>query len=434
LPVPPQVEAVVMKALTKDRDQRYGSALEFAREFTRAASVPAASEAFPTTKAVGFPDKAQAEVVRQAKVKAESERLAHAKVGRERLVLEEPKTKRGGPERSQVTPQHPTRAKYVALSLVGLAVIIAAIWYFSPSGSKQKTQGPTTAKSTEEEPESAIPQPALAAVAARVNPKDGLKYVWIPPGTFMMGCSPADMQCKKEEKPSHQVTITKGFWMGQTPVTVGAYKRFTGATGRQMPPEPEDLNFLNQTEVRFKFNPGWSNEAMPIVELWWDDAQAYCRWAGGRLPTEAEWEYAGRGGSTEARYGNIDDIAWYGGNSGRERPDSTGTSKEDYTAQWLGTLIPMHEVAKKRANGFGLYDMLGNGNEWVNDWYDENYYQNSPLQDPAGPSSGYFRVLRGGDRRTPAWLVRVSTRWHDSQTTHYMSGGGFRCGREVINP
>ena len=70
------------------------------------------------------------------------------------------------------------------------------------------------------------------------NPKDGLKYVWIPPGTFMMGCSPGDNECGSDEKPSHQVTITKGFWMGQTEVTVGAYKRFAAATGRQMPGAP----------------------------------------------------------------------------------------------------------------------------------------------------------------------------------------------------
>lgn len=252
---------------------------------------------------------------------------------------------------------------------------------------------------------------ALAPLPGQVreNPKDRLKYVWIPPGTFMMGCSPGDNECQDAEKPSHQVSIRKGFWIGQTVVTVGAYKRFAGATGRQMPEDPA-------------FNRGWVNDSMPIVNLIWQEARNYCTWAGGRLPTEAEWEYAARGGSTGARYGSIAEVAWYSENS-RDQP---------------------HPVGEKRANGFGLYDMLGNVWEWVNDWYDQSYYQISPSHDPTGPAkgqvmdllgfgSGESHVLRGGSFVFAPNIVRVSIR--NGVTPAFTdSGVGSRCGGEVFAP
>jgi formylglycine-generating enzyme required for sulfatase activity len=236
------------------------------------------------------------------------------------------------------------------------------------------------------------------AGTVKEEPKDGLKYVWIPPGTFMMGCSPGDSECASDEKPSHQVTITKGFWIGQTPVTVGAYKRFAGATGRLMPPAPN-------------FNGGWANENMPVVNVTWDDAQAYCGWVGGGLPTEAEWEYAARGGSTEARYGPIDEIAWYRHNSGGQT----------------------HDVAQKRPNGHGLYDMLGDVWQWANDWWDQNYYQSSPSQDPTGPASGKEHVVRGGCWFDRSRDVRVSSR-NGGDPTYRDRYDGFRCGGEVGSP
>jgi formylglycine-generating enzyme required for sulfatase activity len=236
------------------------------------------------------------------------------------------------------------------------------------------------------------------APTVRENPKDGLKYVWIPPGTFMMGCSPGDGECLGWEKPAHQVTITRGFWIGQVPVTVGAYKRFAEGPGWQMPYAPS-------------FNNGWRNENMPIVNVTWNDAQAYCGWMGGRLPTEAEWEYAARGGNTEARYGAVDEIAWYSGNSGGQT----------------------HDVAQKRANGFGLYDMLGNVWEWVNDWFGDKYYQSSPSQDPRGPTNGQFRVLRAGSGNVDPGGVRVSYRDRNNPAWSTIDIG-FRCGGEVGNP
>jgi formylglycine-generating enzyme required for sulfatase activity len=240
--------------------------------------------------------------------------------------------------------------------------------------------------------------PGSKPVKVRENPRDGLKYVWIPPGTFTMGCSSGDSECFDEEKPAHAVTITKGFWIGQTVVTVGAYKRFTASAGQQMPAAPY-------------YNAGWTNENMPIFNVNWNDAQAYCQWSEGRLPTEAEWEYAARAGSTEARYGPLDEVAWYAANSGAQT----------------------HEVAQKRANTFGLYDTLGNVVEWVNDWNDGNYYQNSPSQDPSGPSSGQYRVMRGGSWYVYPRGVRVSFRGGSDPAVRD-NGGGVRCVGEANMP
>ena len=207
------------------------------------------------------------------------------------------------------------------------------------------------------------PPVVTAAGTKKVNPKDGLTYVWVPPGTFMMGCSPADNECLDNEKPAHGVTIIKGFWLGRTPVTQQAYQRVTGQ------------------------NPSHFNGAsLPIETVNWDEAKAYCVAIGGRLPTEAEWEYAARAGSTGARYGNLDEIAWYSGNSGSQT----------------------HEVGRKSSNAFGLFDMLGNVWQWTADWYGD--YQPSAHSEPSGAASGQYRALRGGTWSSVPRLVRVSIR------------------------
>ena len=219
----------------------------------------------------------------------------------------------------------------------------------------------------------------LRAGSTRVNPNDGLTYVWIPPGTFRMGCSPGDTECTDDEKPAHSVTISKGFWLGQTEVTQSAYQKLTGNN-------PSALK----------------GNSLPVEKVSWTEASAYCKAAGGRLPTEAEWEYAARAGSTAARYGALDAIAWHSGN-GQERT---------------------HEVGEKLKNGFALYDMLGNVWEWTADWY--GYYTPNEATDPKGPASGSARLLRGGSWGFGPRVVRLSIRNKNAPSNRF-SDFGFRC-------
>jgi formylglycine-generating enzyme required for sulfatase activity len=220
-----------------------------------------------------------------------------------------------------------------------------------------------------------------------------------------MGATPGDTEAEGDEKPRHGVRITKGFWLGETPVTVAAYKRFVGERPAFKMPPPQD------------FNPQWSKEDHPVVRVSWDEAQAYCEWAGGRLPTEAEWEYAARGGKDGLKYPWGNEIT----------PDNANYSG----SKWKGT----SPVRSYPANAWGLYDMAGNVWEWIADWYGKDYYatlpSDKPAEDPRGPKSGTVRVLRGGSFNSDARNLRAAFRGRGAPGDR---GGvvGFRCVREVV--
>ncbi len=216
----------------------------------------------------------------------------------------------------------------------------------------------------------------------RTNPLDGLTYVRIPPDTFTMGCSPDDKECDTGEKPAHPVTISKGFWLGKSEVTQAAYEKVTGTN-------PSNFRSANR----------------PVEQVSWTEADAYCKKAGRRLPTEAEWEYAARSGSTAARDGDLDQVAWYSGNS----------------------QATTHDVMTKGKNAFGLHDMLGNVWEWVADW--SGPYSAAAATDPRGALSSDGKVVRGGSWYIHPQLVRASTRYGYG-VSYRNYNFGFRCAGE----
>ena len=214
---------------------------------------------------------------------------------------------------------------------------------------------------------------------AEQRPVDPTGFVWIAPGTFVMG-SPVSEDGRDSSEVIHTVTLTQGFWMSDHETTQREY------------------------QLVMESNPSnWKGESLPVEKVSWSDAVAYCQKltererAEGRitaqqayrLPTEAEWEYSARAGTTGARYGELDAIAWHRGNS---------QSLESNT----------HAVKQKAANAWGLFDMMGNVWEWCSDWNGE--YPTGSVTDPMGPSSGSLRVHRGGGWGNVAGRVRSALR------------------------
>ena len=229
----------------------------------------------------------------------------------------------------------------------------------------------------------------------KVNPGEGLEYVWIAPGRFLMGAVPGDDYAEDGEKPQHPVEITKGFWLGRTPVTVEAYRRFVKATRGKMPDAPD-------------INPTWKHGDHPIVNVSWEEAQKYCVWAAGRLPTEAEWEYAARGGKEGLLYPN-------------------GNELTDKDAKY--TSVGTSSVGSFPANGFGLHDMAGNVWEWTADWFGP--YREGEQSDPKGPDDVNKKVVRGGSWIDNPMVLRVSKRYRN-EPDNRVNDVGFRCAREVF--
>jgi formylglycine-generating enzyme required for sulfatase activity len=229
------------------------------------------------------------------------------------------------------------------------------------------------------------------------NAPDGSVLVWVPGGFFLMGSREGDL----DEQPVHGVEVA-GFWLGRHEVTNAQYARFLEATGAAKPDFWDD--------------PGFNAPNQPVVGVRWPEAEGYCRWAGVRLPTEAEWEYAAAAGARQMRYGTATgqlthDLANYGGAAGLD-------TFEDVTAL-VGTFPP---------NPFGLHDMAGNAWEWCGTPWEP--YGGDPAAAVEETDERGFKVMRGGSWHFGAFHCRVSCRHRHRGHLHY-DYVGFRVARSA---
>lgn len=222
-----------------------------------------------------------------------------------------------------------------------------------------------------------------------------VEWVFVQGGYFQMGDTFGDGE--NRARPVHAVSLSD-FYIGKYEITFDQYDAFCDATQREKPDDRE-----------------WGRGNRPVIGISWYDANAFCEWMSKRtgwsvrLPTEAEWEFAARGGIQSRGYkysgsNDVDEVTWFYANSG----------------------MRIHPAGLKKPNELGLYDMSGNMWEWCSDWYDETYYSSSPERNPEGPSTGITKALRGGSWGNGPNYLRCDNRdgaWPDYKDNSL----GFRC-------
>ncbi len=318
----------------------------------------------------------------------------------------------------------------LTLAFAGLTLVAGVAWSLFTGGSAKKEAAPKSDRQTKRLATWTFgPEPSPTPWPRGID--DAPHYVRIPAGSFLMGCVPTDEECQSTETPRHPVKVRE-FWLSAASITTSEFDRFVDATGLKILPA-----------YQHKRLPG---EGYPILQASWEDARAYCAWAGGRLPTEAEWEYAARGGVEGERFPWGDDISHallnYDGAGGRD--------------MWYGE----SPVGSFPPNEFGIFDAVGNAAHWVEDaWHDS--YEGAPDDgsarkaeppEPApppapmivsadpfvrSPNAAYYerekkrlmRVYRGGHYYRKEAAQRLSVRGGRSPDDRD-SSVGIRCARD----
>lgn len=265
--------------------------------------------------------------------------------------------------------------------------------------------------------------------AVQIREIDGMAMVYVPSGQFEMGTD--ETATFPNANPAHTVSLD-AFWIDQTEVTNSMFSNFLNAEGNQSQEgipwlEPGaghrgiTYGFIEENEGQFFTQEGY--EDYPIIEVSWYGASAYCSWIGGRLPTEAEWEYAARGpDSYQYPWGNVfnGEIVNYCDNRCQE--SWKDTVFDDGAARWTNV-----GNYPEGASWCGALDLTGNVWEWVKDWWSEDYYSISPADNPLGPATGTYRIVRGGSWFDESWKMNTAFRKGLQLSSARMHWVGFRC-------
>jgi len=304
----------------------------------------------------------------------------------------------------------------IIVAIIGLVGTLGAALISSPILEKMFSRTPEPTSSASSSTETRTPPPTTTRAPATNTPapptftptpgigsfieSDGVTMMFVPAGSFSMGSS----ETSSDERPIHAVNLS-AYYIDKYEVTNAAYERCVEA-GACLPPNQS----RSSTRTAYYGNPEF--DEFPVIYVDWTMAKTYCEWRGDRLPTEAEWEKAARG--TDGRtYPWGEGIACDKLNYNNCKGDMTKVGS------YLDGVSP-----------YGLYDMAGNVWEWVNDWYDSNYYQSSPASNPLGPSSGQYRVLRGGSWSNFVFNVRSANRNYNTPDV-INNLVGFRCARSL---
>jgi serine/threonine-protein kinase len=321
----------------------------------------------------------------------------------------------------------PTDAVATASSIASAAAPSPTIVPTASSTEDAVTVVPSPSPSLRTDPSATLvpTTPAPQAMKLQIWEADGAEMVYVPAGEFVMGSE----ELGDDERPAHQVYLDD-FWMDRYEVTNELFARFVAATGYETEAEEDGRGWIwmasGWEEVeganwRHPRGPDSSIESKmdhPVVLVSWNDADAYCRWAGKHLPSEAQWEKAARGPSTGSGRGRR--YAW-----GDEFDSAKANTKESER----GDTAPVGSFSPQGDSPYGASDMTGNVWEWVTDWYDSDYYNHAPSVNPPGPTTGTDKILRGGSWSFDQAYAQTPFRYNIKPDYTY-DFAGFRCSRQ----